>query len=116
MTNFTLEILRRTGEAPTIAELLELSDERLIWCHVEALALRIRHGDGAYILVKNSKGQTVIRAGVRTALASIEACPCPTCSLKAELKLRVSPRSHAQADFGVDFTPCPRRGLCPCCV
>ena len=99
MTNFTLEMLRRTGEAPTIAELLELSDERLIWYHVEALALRMRHCDGAYILVKNSKGETLIRAGVRTALASIEACPYLTCSFKAELKLRMSPRHHAPARF-----------------
>jgi hypothetical protein len=56
MSVFTFEIIQR-GETPVIAEVLTLSDERAIWCHVEALALRMK--SGAFIRVKNHMGQTV---------------------------------------------------------
>ncbi len=85
MSVFTFEIVL-PGEAPVIADILRLSNERLIWCHVEALALRIQNRDGAFILVKNSAGETVIRTGVTTALASIEKCSYADCPLKKELE------------------------------
>ncbi|MGH6841609.1 MAG: hypothetical protein ACREDV_05880 [Methylocella sp.] len=98
MPVFTFEIVRH-GEAPVIAGVLRLPDERLmwcraeawlsderaIWCRAEALALRIENRDGALIRVKNSEGETVILTGVATALASIEKCSCVACPLKRKL-------------------------------
>lgn len=98
MPVFTFEIVRH-GEAPVIADVLRLPDERLmwcraeawlsderaIWCRAEALALRIENRDDALIRVKNSEGETVILTGVATALASIEKCSCVACPLKREL-------------------------------
>jgi len=85
MAAFTFEIIRQ-GEAPVIADVLELPDEQALWCQVEALALRITNGDGASIRVKNHQGETVIRTGVATALASIEKCSCTICPLKKGLE------------------------------
>jgi hypothetical protein len=87
MPVFTFEIVRH-GEAPAIADVLRLPDERAIWCRAEAwlsderaiwrraeaLALRIENRDSAFIRVKNSEGATVVRTGVSTALVSIEKC------------------------------------------
>jgi hypothetical protein len=70
MSAFTFEIVRN-GETPVIADVLMLSEERAIWRQVEALALRIENPDGASIQVKDGKGETVIRAGVNTALARL---------------------------------------------
>jgi hypothetical protein len=103
MPVFTFEIVRH-GEAPVIADVLKLpderaiwcraeawlSDERAIWCRAEALALRIENRDSAFIRVKNSEGATVVRTGVTTALVSIEKCSCVACPLKRELERRVS--------------------------
>ena len=87
---FTFEIVRH-GEAPVIADVLRLPDERApIWCRAEALALRIENKDSAFIRVKNSEGATVVRTGVTTALLSIEKCSCVACLLKRELERRVS--------------------------
>jgi hypothetical protein len=85
MPVFTFEIVRH-GEAPVIADVLRLSDERAIWCHAEALALRIQNRDGAFIRVKNSEGATIVRTGIATALASIEKCSCVACPIKRELE------------------------------
>ena len=54
MPVFTFEIVRH-GEAPVIAEVLRLPDERAMWCRAEALALRIENRDSAFIRVKNSR-------------------------------------------------------------
>ena len=89
MPVFTFEIVRH-GEAPVIADVLRLSDERAIWCHAEAAALRVQNRDSAFIQVKNSEGATVVRTGVTTALASIEKCSCMACPLKTELERHVS--------------------------
>ena len=103
---FTFEIVL-LGEAPVIADVLRLSDERAIWCRAEAwlsderaiwcraeaLALRIQNRDSAFIRVKNSEGETVVRTGVTTALASIEKCSCVACPLKRELERRVPARA-----------------------
>jgi len=103
MSVFTFEIVRH-DEAPVIADVLRLPDERVmwcraeawlskeraIWCRAEALALRIEKRDSAFIRVKNSEGETIVRAGVTTALASIEKCSCVACPLKRELERRVS--------------------------
>jgi hypothetical protein len=109
MSVFTFEIIQQ-GETPVIAEVLTLSDERAIWCHVEALALRMKSGDGAFIRVKNHMGQTVIRTGVATALASIETCSCKACPLKKVLGPRSSLAGHAGFELAVDFVPCATRG------
>jgi hypothetical protein len=109
MSAFTLEVIQE-GETPVIAMVLTLSDERAIWCHVEALALRMKSGDGGSIRVKNHKGQTVIRTGVATALASIETCSCETCPLKKVLGPRSSLAGHARFELPVDLVPCATRG------
>ena len=104
MPAFTFEIVRQ-GDAPIIAYVVKMSDERAVWCQVEALALAIKDSSGAFIRVKNPKGETVIRTGVATALASIEKCSYTICPLKKELKRRVSIRSRAAVEFG-HFFPC----------
>jgi len=81
MPVFTFEIVRH-DEAPAIADVLRLSDERAIWCRAEGLPLRIENTDSAFIRVKNSEGATVVRTGVTTALASIEKCSCVACPSK----------------------------------
>jgi hypothetical protein len=113
MFAFTFEIVRY-GEKPVIANVLTLADERAIWCHVEAIALRIKSGDDAFIRVKNRKGETIVRAGVVTARASIETCSCETCPLKLGLRRRSSVGSHVRPELGFDFVPCERRGSCSC--
>jgi len=115
MSAFTFEIIR-PGDAPVIADVLMLPDERAIWCHMEALALRLAHSDGVSIRVKNCKGETVVQAGVTTALASIEMCPCKTCPLKKGRERRFSLGSHAATELPLDFVPCARRGRCSCNV
>ena len=98
MPVFTFEIVR-DNEVPDIADVLTLPDEpamscrteawlsneRAIWCRVEALALRIENRDSAFIRVKNSEGATVVWTGVATALASIKKCSCGACPLKREV-------------------------------
>jgi hypothetical protein len=80
MPVFTFEIVRR-GEAPAIADVLRLSDERAIWCCAEALALRIENTASAFIRVKNSEGATVVRTAspLRSSrLKSVHAWPAPS--------------------------------------
>ena len=89
MSEFRFEIVRQ-GDTSVIAHVLRLTDERAIWCQVEALALRIQNSGCAYIRVKNSEGEIVVRVGVATAVASIEKCPYLVCPLKRELERRVS--------------------------
>jgi hypothetical protein len=89
MSEFRFEIIRQ-GDASVIARVLRLSDERTIWCQVEALALRIQNMGCAFIRVTNSEGETVVQAGVATAVASIEKCPCSACPLKIKLERRAS--------------------------
>jgi hypothetical protein len=84
MSEFVFEIVRQ-GEASIVAHVLRLSGARAVWCQVEALALRVQNRDCAFIRVKNREGETVIRAGVMTALASIEKCSRVSCLLKREL-------------------------------
>jgi hypothetical protein len=108
MPLLTFEIVCH-NEAPVIADVLTLpdgpamfcrreawlSDERAVWCRVEALALRIENSDSAFIRVKNSEGATVVRTGIATALASIEKCSCVACPLKRELERHASSGRHA---------------------
>jgi len=54
MSAFTFEIVRE-GEASVVAGVLTLSDDKAIWCYLEALALWFQHSDGAFIRVKNSR-------------------------------------------------------------
>jgi hypothetical protein len=115
MSAFTFEIVRN-GETPVIADVLMLSEERAIWRQVEALALRIENPDGASIQVKDGKGETVIRAGVNTALASIEKCSCTSCPLKKGLDGRFSPGSRVAIELPIPFVPCGRQGGCSCKV
>jgi hypothetical protein len=103
MSVFTLEIVRHC-EAPVIADVLSLpderaifcraeawlSDERAIWCRAEALALRIENGGSAFIRVKNAEDATVVLTNVTTALASIEKCSCVACPIKSEWERRIS--------------------------
>lgn len=111
MAAFTFEILC-PGQATIIADVLMVPDERALWCQVEALALRIKNDGGASIQVKNSIGETVIVAGVATALASIGKCCCAMCPLKTWLKQSVPLDSHAVPELGVDFVPCEHRRGC----
>ncbi len=92
MSAFSFQIVEQ-GLIKAPARLLTPSNGRAIWGVVEALALRMVGKDAALIRVINSAGETVIRAGVRTALFSIESCHCLDCPLKAELR-RVLSRGH----------------------
>ena len=106
MSAFTLEIVQR-GETPAVADVVTLPDGRVIWRQVEALALLIESPEDTFIQVKNEKGETVIRAGVKTALASIRQCSCMSCPLKRAL----AKRSAAEAGLVSDklaFYPCER--------
>jgi hypothetical protein len=84
MTAFTFEYFRK-GEAPILREKIEISNPAAIWLHVEALALRAGESPGAFIRVRDERGQVVVRAGVATALVAIEQCPCG-CELKEILR------------------------------
>ena len=103
MSEFTFEIVRK-GDPLVFAHVLTLSDERTIWCQVEALALRIQNFDSVFIRVKNSEGEIVVRTGVATALASVENCSCADCPLKRELRHIISTGHHStyDHDFHID--------------
>jgi hypothetical protein len=96
MPKFTFEIVGR-GEVRAPAFVLELPNERAIWSSVEALALRVTGWQGAFVRVKNARGDTLIRAGVSTALASIESCTAD-CPLKMELKHFLATGQHSDAE------------------
>jgi|GEM_PF-3158449 hypothetical protein len=105
MSVFTFEIVRN-GETAAIADVLTLSEERAVWRQVEALALRIKNPDGASIRVKNSKGETVVRTGVRTALASIEKCLFSNCPLKKGIEGRFPSGGRVAIELPVNVVPC----------
>lgn len=105
MSVFTFEIVRN-GETAAIADVLTLSEERAVWRQVEALALRIKNPDGASIRVKNSDGETVVRTGVRTALASIEKCSFTSCPLKKGMKGSFSSGGRVAIELPIHFVPC----------
>ena len=88
MSAFTFEVVR-PGKVSVVADVQTLSDDRQIWCHVEALALRLPNSDGAFIRVKNCEGKIIIRAGVATSLASVGRCAHQDCPLKQELNRRL---------------------------
>ena len=111
MAAFIFEIIC-PGQATVSADVLMVPDERALWCQVETLALRIKNDRGASIQVKSPMGETVIVAGVATALASIEKCCCTMCPLKTWSKQSVPRESHAVAKLGVDFVPCEHRRGC----
>ncbi len=106
MSAFTLEIVRR-GETPTVADVVNLPDGRVIWRQVEALALLIESAEATFIQVKNEQGETVIRAGVRTALASIRHCSCMSCPLKRALAKRSAAEAGLLSD-NMAVYPCER--------
>ncbi len=98
MPLFTFEITRH-GETSVVTDILSLSDDKGIWCHVEVLALRFKNRTGAFIRVKNSEGEIIIRAGIDTALASIEKCPCVICPLKNSLDRHFLEGRHAEPNL-----------------
>ncbi len=83
MSVFTFEVVRH-DDRPVVA--YTLPDERAVWCRVEALALAIKNESRAIIRVKDAAGETVIRTGTRTALASIEKCSVVDCPIKNEFE------------------------------
>lgn len=85
MRKYVLEIVE-LGHAKSAAEIVLLPEGQAIWPSVEALALRMASSEGAFIQVSDPNGATLIRAGISTALASIEKCPCSECILKRELR------------------------------
>ncbi len=103
--HFTFEIVD-DGQVKGPHKVLHLPNERAIWGCVEALALQMLGNNGAFIRVKNSQGETIVRAGVRTALTSIKGCQCLDCALKKELNHAFSPprRSLEPKEFGFE---CP---------
>jgi hypothetical protein len=105
MSVFTFEIVRN-GETAAIADVLTLSGERAVWRQVEAPALRIKNPDGASIRVKDSNGETVVRTGIRTALASIEKCLFTNCPLKKGIEGRFSSGGRVAIELPVHFVPC----------
>lgn len=106
MSAFTFEY-SAPGEAPIFCETVDLSSRAALWCHVEALALRLGERPGAFIRVRDEKGQPVVRAGVATAIASIGTCSCDGCELKRIARGGMAPASIAPA-------PCRSDGHCAC--
>lgn len=106
MAAFTFEYSER-GEAPLFSETVEVAHPSAVWCHVEALAVRLGERPGAFIRVRDEKGQSVVRAGVATALASIATCPCKSCALKTAAADRSAPGKLA-------LSPCRNSGACAC--
>lgn len=101
MTAFTFEY-SVTGERPIASETIDILHPQEVWCHVEALAVRLGERPGAFIRVRDGKGHAVVRAGVATALASIETCCCKGCPLKKG------------APAGARAIPAPCRYDAPC--
>jgi hypothetical protein len=89
MSLFTLEVVRN-GETPAVVDVVTLFAGKVSWRQVEALALMIDSRDDIFIRVKNDEGKTVIRAGVRTTLASIHHCPCMSCPIKRAFAKRAA--------------------------
>jgi DNA-binding CsgD family transcriptional regulator len=98
MPQFTFEIARRS-QSPVITETLSLFDDRGVWCHVEVLALQFASTHDAVIQVKDSEGRLVIRAGIRTALTSIEKCRCVLCPVKIRFDELFSETNGVEPDL-----------------
>ena len=103
MPEFHFEVVEQ-GQVKGPAKVLTLPDGRAIWGCVEALALQLAGSEGAFIRVKDSRGGTVVRAGISTALASIKTCPCQSCPLKSKMKHFVATGRHSipEHDLHVD--------------
>ena len=106
MAAFTFELLR--GGTRGFAETIEVPTETAVWCHVEALALRMGGSPGAVIRVSDDRGEAVVRTGVATALASIEQCPCDSCVVKE------AARDGKIFDGALQLSPCRTAGSCAC--
>jgi hypothetical protein len=102
MPRFAFEVARREGPLELACE-LSLPDDRGAWRHVEALAFEHKDSLGSYILVKDENGGVIIRAGISTALQSIQRCRRANCALK-----RLGARCMLPADREND------RGEAPC--
>jgi hypothetical protein len=87
MPLFTFEIAR-PGKAPVVAATMGLPDYKAVWCHVEALALKVGNQSGVSLRVRDAGGDIVILTGVGTALASIEKCRTTNCPLRQQLARR----------------------------
>jgi hypothetical protein len=85
MREYRLEIVE-WGQVKLPAEIVSLPEGQAIWPSVEALALRMASSEGSFIQVSDFTGATLVRAGISTALASIENCPCKECILKRRLR------------------------------
>lgn len=107
MAAFTFEFSHR-GERRSFAETIDVPSEAAVWCHVEALALRMGGSPGAFIRVCDDRGQAVVRTGVATALASIEQCGCESCAVKE------AARSGEIFDGALQPSPCRSIGSCAC--
>ncbi len=105
---FSFEIVHQ-GDEPLDTRLVPLADERAVWRNMEALALCMRNRDATFIRVKNSGGELIARAGVKTVLASIEKCPCFDCPIKHEMR-RVSNRHRISCDL-LQQPECPLKSL-----
>jgi len=81
---FTFEVFRE-GEAPFASCVLPVSDRREVWPQVEAIAALLGDRGKSYIRVRDHGGETIVRAGVATALASIKECSCTVCPLKRQI-------------------------------
>ena len=111
MSLFTLEVVRN-GETPAVVDVVTLFVGRVSWRQVEALALMIDASDDMFIRVKNDEGKTVVRAGVRTTLASIHQCPCMSCPLKRAFAKRFGADAGSRFRSGRLFLDDP--GVYPC--
>lgn len=114
MSCFTFEIFRCDEafvipEAPVVSYVRMLSDDQEIWPQVETIALLIDDNGKSLIRVKNPAGETVIRAGVATALTSIKECSCATCPLKREAERKAMSGNYAVALRAGERFPCEWR-------
>jgi hypothetical protein len=105
MPKYTFEIIER-GEVKSTPTVLALPNDRALWSCVEALALRAAGLQGASIRVRNSQGDVIIRAGISTALASIEGCKAE-CPLKNELKHFIACGQHRVPTIDLRQFDCP---------
>ncbi|ARN79826.1 hypothetical protein [Methylocystis bryophila] len=113
MPAFTLEIVR-SGETPAVVDVVTLYNVQASWPQVEALALLIDRPEDTFIRVKNDKGNTVIRAGVRTILASIHHCPCTQCPLKRVSAKRSAAKGASSRGLQSDLRLVDKTALYPC--
>ncbi len=111
MSLFTLEIVRN-GANPAVVDVVTLFAERVSWRQVEALALMIDNPDDMFLRVKNDEGKTIVRAGVRTILASIHQCLCTSCPLKRAFAKRFSADAASRFQSGRLFFDDP--SVYPC--